>query len=302
VPPPQASEVLYTTLQRYQLMLLVAGRRLWSRMAPADLDGSWARIAPQMTAFTSGAQLAAAQAAVAYVPAVLEETGQPDRPEAAVRPRAFSGVTSDGRSIPGLLEGSVVATKRAIERGTSPADALVGGQKWLETALQGAVSDAARDATAAQIVVRPEMGWVRMVNPPCCSRCAVLAGQFYQWNTGFQRHPRCDCVHIPSQENRGGDFVTDPKLLVDRGLITDLTPGQKSRLADGANLPKVLNESRDRWRERMAADRRAQRELSKRQQWAGAEPGPARTVNDFMAHLTSRADAINAMKSAGIAE
>ena len=302
MPPPQASEALYTTLQRYQLMLLVAGRRLWSRMAPGDFDGSWSRIAPQMTAFTSGAQLAAAQAAVAYVPAVLEETGQPDRPEAAVRPRAFAGVASDGRSLPGLLEGSVVATKRAAERGLAPSEALLAGQGWLETALQGAITDAARDATAASIVVRPDMGWVRMVNPPCCSRCAVLAGKFYQWSTGFQRHPRCDCVHIPSQENRAGDFVTDPKRLVERGLITDLTAAQRKRLDDGAGLVKVLNESRDAWRVRMAADRQAQRELSKRQQWAGVEPGPARTVNDFMAHLTSRVDAINAMKSAGIVD
>jgi hypothetical protein len=63
----------------------------------------------------------------------------------------------------------------------------------------------------------------------------------------------------------------------------------------------VLNESRDGWREKLAADRRAQRGLSKREQWAGVEPGPPRTVNDFMAHLTSRVDALNAMKSVGIA-
>jgi hypothetical protein len=39
-----------------------------------------------------------------------------------------------------------------------------------------------------------------MLNPPSCSRCAVLAGKWFGWNAGFQRHPRCDCRHIPSLE------------------------------------------------------------------------------------------------------
>jgi hypothetical protein len=49
-------------------------------MAPADFDGSWQRIAPRMVAFTSGAQLAAAQAAGSYVPAVLRLHGPSDEP------------------------------------------------------------------------------------------------------------------------------------------------------------------------------------------------------------------------------
>lgn len=97
-----------------------------------------------------------------------------------------------------------------------------------------------------------------------------------------------------------GDFATDPSELARRGLITDLSQNQRDRIADGANLPRVLNESRDRWRERMAADRRRVRRS--RENWAGAEPGQAATVHDFMAHLTSRADVLNAMKSAGIAD
>jgi hypothetical protein len=88
----------------------------------------------------------------------------------------------------------------------------------VETA--GAVSDAARDATSASIVARPQIGWVRMVNPPCCSRCAVLAGRSLQWNDGFQRHPRCDCLHIPSQENRQRDFTTNPDEFVRAGWFT----------------------------------------------------------------------------------
>jgi hypothetical protein len=38
----------------------------------------------------------------------------------------------------------------------------------------------------------------------------ILAGKWFRWNTGFRRHPRCDCIHIPSAENMAGDFRTDP--------------------------------------------------------------------------------------------
>jgi len=302
VPPPQATADLYSTLQRYELLLVTAGRRLWRRMAPDNFDGSWAQIAPQMVAFTSGAQLAAAQAATTYVPAVLDETGQPDLPEARVRPQAFAGVASDGRSLAGLLEGSVVASKRAVVRGLDGGDALALGQKWLEQAMQTAVADAMRDATQAELLARPEVGYVRMVNPPCCSRCAVLAGKWYRSNDIMPRHPGCDCLLIPSTENMAGTFRIDPSALARRGLINDLSANQRKRIADGADLPKVLNESRDRWRERMAADRRAAKAASKRQQWAGAEPGQAATVHDFMAHLTNRVDVLNKMRAAGIAE
>jgi hypothetical protein len=302
VPLPQATEDFYATMQRYQLMLVVAGRKLWSKMAPDAMDASWQQISPRMTAFTAGAQLAGATAGTNYVAQVLDEQGITAEPAATVRPQAFSGVASDGRSLVGLLDGAVVNAKRAVTRGMDGGDALLNGQRWLEQALQSAVADAMRDATAASIVVRPKVGWVRVVNAPCCSRCAVLAGKFYAWNEPLKRHPQCDCINQPTTRDEADQYLVDPKRLVESGLITDLTANQRKRLDDGAGLVKVLNESRDRWRERMAADRRAQRELSKRQQWAGAEPGPARTVNDFMAHLTSRADAINAMKSAGIAE
>jgi len=31
-----------------------------------------------------------------------------------------------------------------------------------------------------------------------CSRCAILAGRFYAFNAGFQRHRHCGCQHVPS--------------------------------------------------------------------------------------------------------
>jgi hypothetical protein len=300
VPPPQATADLYSTLQRYQLLLVFGGRRLWRGMSQ-DFDASWSRIAPSLTALTAGAQLAASTAGVQYVPAVLAETGQPDEPQAAVRPQAFSGVASDGRSLTGLLEGSVVAAKRAVARGADGGDALAAGQRWLEQALQSAVSDAARDASQAAVAVRPRMQWVRVVNPPCCSRCAVLAGKVFGWNASFPRHPRCDCLALPVTVGNADSYLTKPDELVRRGLVHDLTADQRQRLDGGADLVKVLNESRDRWRVQLAADRRAVKRRGESWGPAGDQPPPGTTIHELFARLTSQVDAAKAMRSAGIA-
>lgn len=301
--PPQASRTLYETLQSYQLGLLTIGRRLWRRVLPGDLDGSWARVAPQMVAYTAGAQLAAATAGAAYVPAVLDETGQSAPAAARVDPRVFSGTAFDGRPLPTLLEGGVRTAKARIAIGTDPGAALVGGRQWLETALRTVVADAARDTVSVEVALRDGIGWVRMVNPPCCSRCAVLAGKWYRWNEGFLRHPRCDCAHIPARETVGRKWLTDPEELVRRELVTDLSPAQLRRVRDGDDVVKVLNESRDAWRQRMAVERAKEKAHRKRTEaWGTNEPTPlpAGGIGDFLSHLTSRVDALRELEARGI--
>src|SRR5206468_441367 len=148
--------------------------------------------------------------------------------------------------------------------------------------------------------------WVRIVNPPCCSRCAVLAGVVYKWNRPNPRHPRCDCFTLPTTVAKGTPLTTDPRQLVKAGQVTDLTPAQRKRLDDGADLTKVLNESRDTWRQQMAVERarrKAEQDATRRaaQQWGDgrlATPLPPGGIQDFLSHLTSRVDAINAMKRA----
>jgi hypothetical protein len=140
--------------------------------------------------------------------------------------------------------------------GMDGGDALLNGQRWLEMALPSAVMDAGRDATAANIVARPRTGWVRIVNPPCCSRCAVLGTTYYAWNKPNPRHPRCDCLSSPPRRDEADQYLVRPAKLLEQGGITDLSQAQRQRLDDGADLVKVLNESRDRWRVRLAADRR----------------------------------------------
>ncbi len=92
---------------------------------------------------------------------------------------------------------------------------------------------------------RSPIGWIRMLTPPSCGRCAVLAGRWYGWNEGFQRHPNCDCRHIPALEDDGGDLTTDPKRYFD-----SLTEEEQNAyfgfaaaeaIRNGADIAQVIN-------------------------------------------------------------
>jgi hypothetical protein len=113
-----------------------------------------------------------------------------------VNPSAFGGVTSDGRTLEGLLYAAVPHTKTLIAGGMDPGLALKQGGKFLTTLTRTQVADAGRGAAGVDTATRRNTGYVRMLNPPSCSRCSVLAGRFYRWNAGFNRHPKCDCIHV----------------------------------------------------------------------------------------------------------
>lgn len=243
MPQPETAAAFYLALQRLQLLLIGAGRYAWSQIG-ADFDPGWDRIAPALLAVTAAAQQRAAAEAASYVPAVLEELGQPDQPDGELRPRAFGGTAADGRTLDGLLFGAVTTTKTAVGTGQPVPEALAIGGRWLDGTLSTVVSDAGRQAAGAAVAQRRNMGWVRMVNPPCCSRCAILAGRWYRWSEGFSRHKRCDCVHIPTAEDSADDVRTDPQALLDQGLITDLSQAQGRAIADGADFARVINADR----------------------------------------------------------
>ena len=136
-----------------------------------------------------------------------------------------------------------------FDREKAAADALESAGKFLDQIMHEVVAETARAAESAALVQREWVeGWARMLNPPSCSRCVILAGQFYLWNEGFDRHPGCDCLHIPWSEKDDNDPRVNPEL-----YFESLTPDQQDKIftkagakavRDGADLNQVVNARR----------------------------------------------------------
>ena len=213
-------------------LLLV--RRQWDRMASLD---DWPTIASRVTLLTAAGQAAAARRAAEWTTSTLAELRAPE-PLATVNAAAFSGVASDGRPLDSLLYSSVVNARIAH---ADPVEQLASGRKTLAKLAHTMVADAGRMASQVTITATPTAGYVRMVSPPCCKDCAVLAGKWFRHNQGFDRHPSCDCVHVPrvGSEMPAG-VVSDVPL----DQIRNLSKGERKALEDGADLSQVVNASR----------------------------------------------------------
>jgi hypothetical protein len=239
---PQAVSDHYRAQQRRVVATLGLVRREWAQMGD-DLDASWARVGPRIALLTASAQLGAAREGASYVGPALAQQDIRSTPDGTVSPSAFVGVAS---SLDGLTYGSLddLLYGAVIHARTAPADTLaqrlqVGG-KWLDGLVHTQVADAGRMAASTAITARPRIGWVRMVNPPCCQRCAVLAGRVYSHSHGFQRHPRCDCQMLPTTVAN----PDAPGITIGPDDVKDLTVAQRQAIADGADMNRVINSHR----------------------------------------------------------
>jgi hypothetical protein len=190
----------YRRQQRIARLTTNQIQELWRLLDVSDLTGSWkAGIGRRMTQVVTAGQLASAGLADAYVDEIVDvEGGDPER-AGSVRSAAFAGLAADGRALDSLLYLSVITTKQGIGGGLDTQDALMRGLRRALTMSSSEVTQAGRGAVGASMAgKRTIQGYVRVVQPPACARCIVLAGKEYGWNTGFQRHPKCDCIHLPT--------------------------------------------------------------------------------------------------------
>jgi hypothetical protein len=230
-------------------------QRLWSQLDSRDLSGSWeASVGPRIVRAITVGQLSSAGAADEYVDEVVDAEGADPVRAGRVRPEAFAGLAADGRSLDSLMLLSVITSKQGIAGGLSTDDALMRG---LSQALRLGASETAqagRSAVGASMAgKRTIQGYVRVVQPPACSRCIILAGKEYGWNKGFQRHPRCDCVHLPTtliarnQHHDRGGFI-DPNAYF-RGLSRAeqdrvFTAAGARAIREGADMGQIVNARR----------------------------------------------------------
>lgn len=189
---------------------------------------------------------AAVRLAIPYTPAVLSETNVIAPAVGGLVAGRFTRDAPDGREMASLLDEALIVTKSAVRDGSTVAEALSRGGSWLTTTTLTVMADTRRQVYHADIIQRPSLGgYARMLNPPSCARCVVLAGKWFAWNKGFLRHPLCDCIHIPSPESSGQDYTTDPT-----EYFNSLTPEQQARaftktgaraIRDGADVSRVVN-------------------------------------------------------------
>jgi hypothetical protein len=243
-----------TAIEQYRRQQAITARAvtlaliLWGRVDPDALAESWAVVSTALWRIVSTAQLAAAALATRYVDDALAEQGIATAATGRVRPSSVSGVASDGRDLTSLLYSSLALARQA-RYGPNPASALTVGRSALSRIVATQVQDAGRVAVGVESIARPAVtGYVRQLNLPSCSRCVILAGRFYKVNAGFERHPSCDCIHIPTREDLAGDVRTDP-----RAAFDSLTPAEQDRIftgagaraiRDGADLAQVVNARR----------------------------------------------------------
>lgn len=239
---------------RLTAAVLAQMRRSWRRLDYANLDGSWSRIAADMLLVLTAGQRASAAQGASSVSRMLEEQNAADDPAGQVNPNALAGVASDGRPLETLLYQPVIATKVAIGNGANQATATASGSYVLDRIVHTQMWDAHRVATGIGITARRNVGYVRMLTPPSCSRCAILAGKWYRWRADFERHGNCDCTQIPAAEDAAGDLRTDPMEAFRSGQIGSrnsdgsfrqgLSQAERQAISDGADISQVVNAHR----------------------------------------------------------
>lgn len=303
---PTAIEAHYALVRDQEARALAVATRHWHRLGPNWIGQAWAERVPAVTAAITNAQRTAAASALVSGALALGQQDTWAPPAGLVDPDAFAGITADGRNLETLLRAPAITTRTLIADGMEPAQALAAGGRQLSMMVLTEVADAGRGAAGVQIAARPRVGYVRMLNPPSCSRCVILAGRFYRWNQGFLRHPRCDCTHVPT-------MVTDQAEAFAKGLIDDpyeafarMSEAEQDRvftnagaraIRDGADMYQVVNARRGmRYRSAFTS------EGTSRHGWAGQilRRGQKRMTPETIYRLNpSREQAVEALRAQG---
>lgn len=221
----------------------------WARVDPARISESWLAQIPRLLLILTGGQHAAAAGSDRYVAEILADQGINPATEGRLDASALSGVASDGRPLESLLAQPGIAAKVVLSQGATLDRAMTAGSSLAQLIAHTQVMDAGRIGDQVALASRPHAsGYVRMVSGGACSRCLILAGRWYRWNAGFNRHPHCCCVGIPSQESDSADLRVNPRKAFEAMAAAeqDKTFGKAGAQAirDGADMAKVVNARR----------------------------------------------------------
>lgn len=210
-----SSSLSTTALTFYDLLASLSGTAAaaavaaWDGLNPSDLLGSWSSqsLLDRLMVATAVGQQAAATSAGQYVSAALNAQGVATDAAGRVVPSSLAGVASDGRDLDDLLRSPLLGALTSLSNGKTVGEALDGGREQLRTIVSTQVADAGRTGAQVAMVAEPAVTeYVRMLTPPSCGRCAILAGKRFRVAEAFLRHPRLPmrlCERPGSRRRRG---------------------------------------------------------------------------------------------------
>ena len=192
------------------------------------------------------------------IDAQLAEQGYTGTTELSANPDAFIGATGTGQPVIGLAYAQALRVTQAQEN--PEATYYQQQQAWnyagamLLTATQTVLADTSRIAKLVQATARPGTAMIRVVRPPCCARCAILAGKV-GINVGFRRHPNCDCdaVAFANYHKRQNDPTLKNYMFDVNEYFNTLDEDQQNKIftkagaqaiRDGADPAQVVNARR----------------------------------------------------------
>lgn len=244
---PRESVEQYEQQQVIAAVTAKSMQNVWAQSGE-NFDAAWIGLRRQIIARLQLGRAAAVHAAIPYTSDVLESTQQRGTPFGALIPGAFLDAEPNGMPVGTTLSAVPIKAKIAMRGGATVAEARAAASSFIGGVALTMLADTRRDVYQTDMVQRPRVsGYVRMLNPPSCSRCVILAGKRFQWNEGFQRHPRCDCIHIPASESVAGDMTVDPyayfKSLSEKDQSRYFGKVQAQAVRDGADIYRVVNVS-----------------------------------------------------------
>lgn len=245
---PQATAEFYRQQQR---IAEVTGRevaRQW-RQVGDDFDAGWEAVRASTVETVRSGMAASTRSAISYTPALLTEVSIAAPSVGAVNAAAFYQSAPDSTDLRSFFDAAPIRAKQAVAGGASSLRARSLAGAWLISKTLTALADTRRDVVSVDLAQRPSLtGYVRMLNGPSCKDCVILAGKWFRWNEGFERHPNCDCVHIPAKNQNWAQaegFVSDPY-----EYFNSLSKAEQDRyfgkigartIRDGGDIYRVVN-------------------------------------------------------------
>lgn len=252
---PKAAERHYQHMLGLQAQALIILRRAWNNVSGRHVLDSWKAVLPSVLSQFEIVQREAAHAGTLYSGLALAQQNSYVVPDFFVDPEPLVGIASDGRSLEGFLSSPAYSTVEALREGAPTGPTLASGQRILEMLGRTLIADTARQAASIDIATRRNVGYVRMLNPPSCDRCTVLAGKHYDWNQGFLRHPQCDCVHVPATNRALRGAAREGLLVNPYEYFHSLSVADQEKffgknyaqaIREGADIFQVVNAKRGR--------------------------------------------------------